>query len=100
MGGGVQGGVRGEICPETAERGGQAGGRIDVRAGEAEGNHRGAGADLRRDVRLLNLDRKWIEPRDSVCGSGYRIMGLSRCEAVLHLCIYLCLSMNTDRGRE
>ena len=33
--------------------GGQAGGRVDGRAREAEGDHRGAGANLRRDVRIL-----------------------------------------------
>ena len=36
------------LCP-----GRPAGGRVDGRAGEAEGDHRGAGADLRRDVRIL-----------------------------------------------
>ena len=33
--------------------GGPPGGRADGRAGEVEGDHRGAGADLRRDVRIL-----------------------------------------------
>ena len=33
--------------------GGPARGRVDEGAGEVEGNHRGAGADLRRDVRIL-----------------------------------------------
>ena len=34
--------------------GGPPGGRADGRAGEVEGDHRGAGADLRRDVRILD----------------------------------------------
>ena len=33
--------------------GGQAGGWADEWAGEVQGHHRGAGADLRRDVRIL-----------------------------------------------
>ena len=33
--------------------GGPSGGRADGRAGEVEGDHWGAGADLRRDVRIL-----------------------------------------------
>ena len=33
--------------------GGPARGRVDEGAGEVEGNHRGAGADLCRDVRIL-----------------------------------------------
>ena len=33
--------------------GGSARGRADEGAGEVEGNHRGAGADLRRNVRIL-----------------------------------------------
>ena len=35
--------------------GGPARGRVDEGAGEVEGNHRGAGADLRRDVRILDF---------------------------------------------
>ena len=35
--------------------GGQAGGWADERAGEVQGHHRGAGADLRRDVRILRV---------------------------------------------
>ena len=37
--------------------GGSSGGRADGGAGEAEGDHRGARADLRRDVRLLGRQR-------------------------------------------
>ena len=39
------------LCP-----GWPTGGRVDGRAGEAEGDHRGAGADLRWNVRILDPD--------------------------------------------
>merc|ERR1719167_82790 len=42
-----------EVRPEAPEGGCQAGGRAGWRAGEVQGYHRGAGADLRRDVRIL-----------------------------------------------
>merc|ERR1712226_887906 len=45
-----------EICRETAEGGGQAGGRADGGAGEVQGDHRGAGADIRRDVWILDRE--------------------------------------------
>ena len=35
--------------------GGPAGRRADGRAGETKGHHRGARADLRRDVRILEI---------------------------------------------
>merc|ERR1712156_737894 len=42
-----------EARAEAAKGGGQAGGRARLRAGEVQGHHRGARADLRRDVRIL-----------------------------------------------
>ena len=43
----------GTMIPIHIFLGGPARGRVDEGAGEVEGNHRGAGADLRRDVRIL-----------------------------------------------
>ena len=41
--------------------GGQAGGRARLRAGEVQGDHRGAGADLRRDVWILEAMWKLVQ---------------------------------------
>merc|ERR1712200_228110 len=46
--------VRREVRPEAAKGGRPAGGRAGRRTGEVHGHPRGAGADLRRDVRLLD----------------------------------------------
>ena len=48
--------------------GGPSRGRVDEGAGEVEGNHRGAGADLRRDVRILKGKFAQIHLKLNICG--------------------------------
>ena len=48
--------------------GGPTRGRVDEGAGEVEGNHRGAGADLRRDVRILKGKFAQIHLKLNICG--------------------------------
>merc|ERR1719158_1946552 len=56
--GGGEGRVRREICAEAVKGGGQTGGRADGRARETEGNRRGVGADIRRDIWILETDKQ------------------------------------------
>merc|ERR1719158_418596 len=56
--GGGEGRVRREICAEAAKGGGQTRGRADGRARETEGNRRGVGADIRRDIWILETDKQ------------------------------------------
>ena len=54
--------------------GGQTGGRAGLRAGEVQGDHRGAGGHLRRDVRILKLGREECFVRkETVCFKPHEI---------------------------
>merc|ERR1712080_175042 len=83
-------GVCRKIRPETAEGGRQTRRRTNVGAGEAEGNYGGARADLRRDVWILERDRKWIFTRGSNTGSRImRAVTLSVSVVLLYLSMFV-----------
>ena len=92
------------VSPSTSlTPGGQAGGWAGLRAGEAEGHHRGARANLCWDVRLLSnpkvapfpkssfvhrdVDWNWNHPQES-----HMSLILPKSSHVASLCIYLSVS--------